>query len=356
MCVENWSPVLVLGNSRSGSNMAQSLMGEFCTILNPMQVVDLDSVTPYKALQLCTMLPPGSARVLVCGGDGTVGWVLDAIDEMKYKGQEAYVPAVAILPLGTGNDLSRTLGWGAGYAGDTLALHFLQLVLDGQAQTLDRWRVRLNKGFYTFHRPKIYSMNNYFSIGPDALMALNFHARRQQSPGLFSSRLLNKAMYFFYGTRDCLVQTCRDLDQKIELEMDGERVSLPKLEGVIVLNIAYWGGGCRLWEGTGSQTCPPASHQDGLLEVVGVYGSFHCAQIHVGLADPLRLGQAHTVRLTLKSSVMPMQVDGEPWDQGPCTLLISHKTRALMIQAPPGTSDQEEGPKGSQETLSTEDP
>ncbi|XP_032873064.1 diacylglycerol kinase epsilon-like [Amblyraja radiata] len=138
--------------------------------------------------------------------------------------------------------------------------------------------------------------------------------------------------------------------------MDGERMSLPKLEGVIVLNIAYWGGGCRLWEGTGSQTCPPASHQDGLLEVVGVYGSFHCAQIHVGLADPLRLGQAHTVRLTLKSSVMPMQVDGEPWDQGPCTLLISHKTRALMIQAPPGTSDQEEGPEGSQETLSTEGP
>lgn len=36
---------------------------------------------------------------------------------------------------------------------------------------------------------------------------------------------------------------------------------------------------------------------DGLLEVVGVFGSFHCAQIQVKMANPVRLGQAHTVRV-----------------------------------------------------------
>ena len=50
-----------------------------------LQVFDLSELTPSKALQLCTLLPPGSVRVLVCGGDGTVGWVLDAIDTMKLK-------------------------------------------------------------------------------------------------------------------------------------------------------------------------------------------------------------------------------------------------------------------------------
>lgn len=50
-----------------------------------LQVFDLSRLTPSKALQLCTLLPPGSVRVLVCGGDGTVGWVLDAIDSMKLK-------------------------------------------------------------------------------------------------------------------------------------------------------------------------------------------------------------------------------------------------------------------------------
>lgn len=153
---KQWTPLIVLANSRSGTNMGEGLLGEFRILLNPVQVFDVTKTPPIKALQLCTLLPFHSARVLVCGGDGTVGWVLDAVDEMKIKGQEKYIPQVAVLPLGTGNDLSNTLGWGTGYAGEIPVAQVLRNVMEADGIKLDRWKVQVtNKGYYNLRKPKV---------------------------------------------------------------------------------------------------------------------------------------------------------------------------------------------------------
>lgn len=69
-----------------------------------------------------------------------MAWVLDAIERENFESP----PPVAILPLGTGNDLSRVLQWGGGLSsvegqgGLAALLH----EIDHAAVTmLDRWNV-----------------------------------------------------------------------------------------------------------------------------------------------------------------------------------------------------------------------
>jgi len=47
----------------------------------------------------------------VAGGDGTVGWVLSSLGALRELSATHSVPPVGVIPLGTGNDLSRSFGW-----------------------------------------------------------------------------------------------------------------------------------------------------------------------------------------------------------------------------------------------------
>ena len=98
-------------------------------------------------------------RILVCVGDGTVGWVLNAIDKQNFVS----LPPVSILPTGTGNDLARVLSWGGGLGslerqgGLCPVLHHIE---HAAVTILGRWKVTLVNHQGKLLQPSKY-MNNY---------------------------------------------------------------------------------------------------------------------------------------------------------------------------------------------------
>lgn len=76
--------------------------------MNPLQIFELSSGGPDNALNLISKMKATTCRILVAGGDGTIGWILNEIVKKNIQP----IPEVCILPIGTGNDLSRVLGWG----------------------------------------------------------------------------------------------------------------------------------------------------------------------------------------------------------------------------------------------------
>ncbi len=114
-------------------------MQKFQWLLNPRQVFDLsgDGGGPQPAIELYKRVP--GVRLLACGGDGTVGWVLSVLDAAA--ADVSPPPPVGVLPLGTGNDLSRSLGWGGGYTDEPISKILMSLQA-AEIINMDRWRLR----------------------------------------------------------------------------------------------------------------------------------------------------------------------------------------------------------------------
>uniref|UniRef100_A0A672S247 Diacylglycerol kinase n=1 Tax=Sinocyclocheilus grahami TaxID=75366 RepID=A0A672S247_SINGR len=512
------SPLLVLVNSKSGDNQGVKFLRRFKQLLNPAQVFDLMNGGPQLGLRLFQKFE--TFRILVCGGDGSVGWVLSELDKLSLHKQ----CQLGVLPLGTGNDLARVLGWGGLCDDDAQLLQILEKLERATTKMLDRWSVMtyevVNCLNYVFeiqitqyadsvatHLTKILDsdkhsdvissakflcgtvndfvaevgkayeratenkeeadvmakkcamlnekldslvkalsedanaqlvpsesispdesdtdqsrpfrsreqlmlranslkkalrqiidqaekgnsspyvnyieetsrqtnhlyivkyckakllcfikiivkkqhvqnmpreknmkrqcsekcvMNNYFGIGLDAKISLEFNNKRDEHPKKCSSRTKNMMWYGVLGTKELVQKTYKNLEQRVQLECDGVPMSLPSLQGLAVLNIPSYAGGINFWGGTKEDNNFGApSFDDKKLEVVAVFGSMQMAMSRVINLQHHRIAQCRQVKITiLGDEGVPVQVDGEAWIQPPGIVQIVHKNRAQML-------------------------
>ncbi|CAB1346526.1 unnamed protein product, partial [Coregonus sp. 'balchen'] len=176
-------------------------------------------------------------------------------------------------------------------------------------------------------------MNNYFGVGLDAKITLEFNNKREEHPEKCRSRTKNRVWYGVLGTKELLQRTYKNLEQKVQLECDGQYIPLPSLQGIAVLNIPSYAGGTNFWGGTKEDDifCAP-SFDDKILEVVAVFGSMQMAVSRVIKLQHHRIAQCRSVKITiLGDEGVPIQVDGEAWIQPPGVIKIQHKNRAQML-------------------------
>ncbi|PNI99641.1 DGKI isoform 9 [Pan troglodytes] len=248
----------------------------FMWYLNPRQVFDLSQEGPKDALELYRKVP--NLRILACGGDGT------------------------------------------GYTDEPVSKILCQ-VEDGTIVQLDRWNLHVERNPDLppeeledgVCKLPLNVFNNYFSLGFDAHVTLEFHESREANPEKFNSRFRNK---MFYAGCDGT-----DLTPKIQ-EL--------KFQCIVFLNIPRYCAGTMPWGNPGDHhDFEPQRHDDGYIEVIG-FTMASLAALQVG-GHGERLHQCREVMLLTYKSI-PMQVDGEPCRLAPAMIRISLRNQANMVQ------------------------
>ncbi|XP_060202416.1 diacylglycerol kinase 5-like isoform X2 [Lycium barbarum] len=371
-------PVLVFINSKSGGQLGGDLLQTYRSLLNKYQVVDLGEETPDSVLRrlylnLEKLKNDGDEyatklgerlRIIVAGGDGTAGWLLGVVSDLKLS----QPPPIATMPLGTGNNLPFAFGWGKKNPGtdQNSVISFMKKVMDAKEMKIDSWHIlmrmkapeegscepiaplELPHSLHAFHRVSSSDdLNvegfhtfrggfwNYFSMGMDAQVSYAFHSERKMHPEKFKNQLINQSTYARLGCTQgwffasLFHPSSRNIAQLAKVKImkkhgEWQDLHIPhSIRSIVCLNLPSFSGGLNPWGTPNSnkrhdRDLTPPFVDDGLIEIVGFRDAWHGMVLLAPNGHGTRLAQAHRIRFEFHKGATDhtfMRIDGEPWKQ-----------------------------------------
>ncbi|KAE9458150.1 hypothetical protein C3L33_09940, partial [Rhododendron williamsianum] len=398
------SPGAVAGDSESGSMLEEYYIPDY--ILYQTQhliklpiyqpVFDLGEKAPDKVLHqfyvnlekhkqsgdsLATEIEK-RLRIIVAGGDGTAGWLLGVVCDLKLSRS----PPIATVPLGTGNNLPFAFGWGKKNpdTNSQSVVAFLDQVRNAKEMKIDSWHILMR-----MRAPKEGSCD---PIAPPELPhSLHAFHRVTQDDTLNKStyaKIVGEQGWFFASLRHPFSRNIAQLAKVRIMKRPGqwEDLQIPRsIRSIVCLNLPSFSGGLNPW-GTPNRkkmryvsssvtrdlTAPYVD--DGLIEVVGFRNAWHGLVLLAPSGHGTRLAQANRIRFEFHKGAAEhtfMRIDGEPWKQplpvdddtvvveishfGQVSMLANPFCRAKSIQDPSSPYVPEDDDYDSNEELEEEE-
>jgi diacylglycerol kinase family enzyme len=234
-------------------------------------------------------------KVFVVGGDGTISRVVKGL--LRYRP----IPHIGVVPVGTGNDLARSLGL---YEGRPWSWNEArEYLMSERLKPVDLWMVNQKS---TFH--------NYMSLGLDASVVRGFSRARaviQRHPTWG-----RRPVYFSIYLMVWLGHMGSRLPAGSELSWEDEKggrgsMSLQRARVVAITNTPYYAAG--------SLMAPEARVDDGVLEVTSFGNMRQYAELMAmrfafmagkGVQNRWRRLRARSLRIKLPEETA-VQLDGE---------------------------------------------
>lgn len=245
----------------------------------------------------------GRRRFVIAGGDGTAHQVLNGLLAGRSPAPEDLT--LAILPLGTGNDWSRSLG-------------IPRKLEEACGVIASGCAVASDVGQVTFQHEGGQRTRYFLNVCGAGIDAHVVHATASHRSGRWQ--------YFVSLVRSIR----RFLAPRLEVEAPGWQHSAPML-AVLACNGSFLGGGMRV--------APGASFDDGLFDMVVVDDmGFAEALTHIPRLLSGRLGESRRVQVLQTDAVeirgdAPLQCDGELLGRTPARIRILPASIRVMVDA-----------------------